>query len=90
MTTLNRINDGFIREMRTLASVEEHLIETLPRMARVCGCEELRRAFEQRLTEAQAHYEHISSILRSISPVAMNEDDCANLTTPRDIPHKAA
>lgn len=75
MTALNQFNNGFIREMRTLASVEEHLIETLPRMARVCSCEELRLIFEQRLAETQAHYEHISSILRSISPIATTDND---------------
>jgi ferritin-like metal-binding protein YciE len=60
------LRDFFVKELHDLYSAEQQLVEALPQMANAATATELRRAFEEHLTETETHVDRLEEVFREI------------------------
>lgn len=66
-TEFNSFNDLFVNQIEDLYDAENRLTKALPKMAEAASSTQLRRAFEQHLSETQGHVSRLETIFREMN-----------------------
>ena len=66
MESLENLHDLLLHELRDLADAERQLIGALPLLAQAATNKNLRRAFEDHLTETKEHSRRVLEIIKSM------------------------
>lgn len=66
-TDLNSFKDLFVNQIEDLYDAENRLTKALPKMAEASSSAQLKRAFEQHLSETQGHVSRLETIFREIN-----------------------
>lgn len=67
---IETLRDFYVEELKDLYSAENQILKALPKMVKVATSPELRKAFEDHLTETQGHVDRLEKIFADmdISP----------------------
>src|SRR5690554_2028570 len=60
---LNALHDLYVEQLKDMYSAEKQLVEALPKLAQATTDKELRKAFEDHLTQTENHLEQVRMIL---------------------------
>jgi ferritin-like metal-binding protein YciE len=66
-TEFNSFQDLFLNQIEDLYDAENRLTEALPKMAEASSSPQLRKAFENHLTETQGHVSRLEQIFRAMN-----------------------
>jgi ferritin-like metal-binding protein YciE len=79
--TFNSLADLFVHELKDLYDAEHRITEALPKMADKAHNQDLKRAFEQHLTQTEKHVERLNSLFehRGLDPERIKCDAMAGL-----------
>jgi ferritin-like metal-binding protein YciE len=66
MSKLSTLHDLFIEELKDLYSAEQQITKALPKMAKKATSPELRRAFENHLTQTEGHVTRLEQVFESL------------------------
>jgi ferritin-like metal-binding protein YciE len=66
-TEFNSFKDLFVNQIEDLYDAENRLTKALPKMADAASSSQLKRAFEQHLSETQGHVSRLETIFRDIN-----------------------
>lgn len=66
-TEFNNFEDLFREQIEDLYDAEQRLTEALPKMAEAANSSQLKRAFQDHLTETQGHVSRLEQIFREIN-----------------------
>jgi ferritin-like metal-binding protein YciE len=65
-TRMNTLEDLYIDLLKDLYSAEKQLVKALPKLAKAAHSEDLRRAFNEHLSQTEGHVERIDRIFSDI------------------------
>lgn len=63
----NSLRDLFVNQIEDLYDAENRLTKALPKMAEAASSSELKKAFQQHLTETQGHVSRLDTIFRELN-----------------------
>jgi len=67
MHHLNNLEDLFVHELHDLYSAEQQITAALPKMANAAGSPELRKAFEEHLSQTRNHLDRLNRIFSMLN-----------------------
>jgi ferritin-like metal-binding protein YciE len=63
---LNTLEDLFLDQARDLYDAEQQLVKALPKMAEAAGADELKKAFEDHLTQTKGHVARLEEVFKHL------------------------
>src|SRR6476619_1828450 len=66
MMKLATLKDLYVEQLQDLYSAETQLVEALPKMAKAASHAQLQRAFQEHLTQTQAHVQRLDQIFKQL------------------------
>lgn len=73
--TLNDFHDLYVAELQELRSVEDQLVEALPKMVESARSDQLRGALEEHLSETRSQRDRLDELLRNQKAPAREHTD---------------
>ena len=64
--SMDSLKDLYIDELKDLYNAENQLLKALPKMARKASAPELKRAFQEHLTQTEGHVNRLEKILKGL------------------------
>ncbi len=70
MAKSESLQKEFEHELKDMLDAENHLVESLPKMARAASDDALRKAFEEHLRQTERHVERLNSVFQALEVTA--------------------
>jgi ferritin-like metal-binding protein YciE len=64
--SMDSLKDLYVDELKDLYNAENQLVKALPKMARKAAAPELKRAFQDHLTQTEGHVERLEKIFKAM------------------------